>query len=174
MIVLSWSQQAAGAVKCAAGVVARAVRAWQEARRAEEDVDGEWLDEDERHDEIDRTEIDAAAAGLDEQVDEEEHFDLGSGDDGSGGETDLSGPPDHGGEGVDGAGGGGEGGGVDDNSGAGGAGGGSTGDDTADGGPGLDDYSDRESAAGEDAGRGDGPDSDDPDWEPTRRRKRPF
>ena len=56
-------------------------------------MDGEWLDEDERHDEIDRTEIDAAAAGLDEQVDEEEHFDLGSGSDGGGGETDLSGPP---------------------------------------------------------------------------------
>ena len=71
--------------------------------------------------------------------------------------------------------------------------GGSTGDDAADGGPGLDDYSDRESAAGEDGGRGDGPDSDDdpggdaaqgqedgsdddddPNWEPTRRRKRPL
>ena len=55
------------------------------------------------------------------------------------------------------------------------------------------DYADRESAAGDDAGRGDGPDSDndpggdategqgdgsddrdDPDWEPTRRRKRPL
>ena len=63
------AQQAAGAVKCAAGVVARAVRAWREARRAEEEMDGGWLDEDERYDEIDRTEIDAAAAGLDEQVD---------------------------------------------------------------------------------------------------------
>ena len=165
------------------------MRAWQEARRAEEEVDDWWLDEDERHDEIDRTEIDAAAAGLDEQVDEEEHFDLGSGDDGGGGEADLDDSPDHGGEGADGAGDGDDGGGVDGSSGAGGAGGGSTGDDAADGGPGLDDYADRESAAGDDAGRGDGPDSDDdngrdategqgdgsddsddPDWQPTRRR----
>ena len=187
------AQQAAGAVKCAAGVVARAVRAWQEARRAEEEIDDWWLDEDERHDEIDRTEIDAAAAGLDEQVDEEEHFDLGSGDDGGGGEADLDDSPDHGGESADGAGDEDDGGGVGGSSGAGGAGGGSTGDDAADGGPGLDDYADRESATGDDAGQGDGPDSDDdpagdategqrdgsddsddPDWEPTRRRMGPL
>ena len=39
------AQQAADAVKCAAGVVARAVRAWQDARRAEEESGGGWLDE---------------------------------------------------------------------------------------------------------------------------------
>ena len=48
--------------------MARAVRAWQDARRAEEESGGGWLDDDERHDAIDRTEADAAAAGLDDQV----------------------------------------------------------------------------------------------------------
>ena len=191
------AQQAADAVKCAAGVVERAVRAWQDARRAEEEADDGWLDEDEHHDEIDGTEIDMAAAGLDEQVDEEEHFDQGSNSGGGDGEADTGDIPGDGpGGGADGDGGGG--GGVDGSVGGGGsgassAGEGAAGGDAPDSGLGADGYLDRESASDDDAGQGSGPDSDgdpgtkraqgqesdsedneDPDWEPPRRRERPL
>ena len=192
------AQQAADAVKCAAGVVARAVRAWRDARRAEEGSDGGWLDDDERHDAIDRTEADAAAAGLDDQVDEEEHFnpDGDDGGDGGGGRAGASGAA---GEGPDDARGGGDAGGGGD--GGGGAAGSSGGcpagsgaeGDAADGDSGVDSYVDSEGTSDEDAARDEGPDSDsdaqgraasgdgdetddsdDPDWEPARRQPRPL
>ena len=100
------------------------MRAWQEAQRAEED-DADWCHDDgEQYDEIDGTEIDATAAGLDEQVHEEEHFDPDGGGGGAAAAAAGNSEDDEGGGGSDsksdgdGGGGGGGGGGGDGGGGA--------------------------------------------------------
>jgi len=168
---------AAGAVKCAAKAVERTLRGGGIPTAGV----GSWLDDDEANDDIDGTEVDAAAraaVGLDEQVDEEEHFAQRRGGGSAADSGDESGDGGGGGSG-------GSGGGVGAGAARGGAASGGPGDGRADtAGDGGD---------GTNGGRGDGScascsggdsqgaaeerddrestddDDDDPDWTPPQR-----